>query len=281
MPRPDRIPDRAVAAHGGPTMPKILLIHWNEAEAEKRAGRLRAAGYDVGCLWRESVEALRSIRTGPPDAFVIDLNRLPAQGRAVAVWLRQQKATRRVPIVFVEGEPEKTDLTRRMLPDAAYTDWRRIRGVLRRALERPPKDPTVPGTMDSYAGTPLPKKLGIKTGSVVALLGAPAGFERKMGELPGAVEFKRQARGAADVILLFAKSVRDLERRFPAAARSLVEGGRLWVVWPKKASGADTDLTQGIVRSTGLGAGLVDYKVSSIDATWSGLCFTQRRKKRR
>ena len=122
--------------------------------------------------------------------------------------------------------------------------------------------------MEAYSGTPLPKKLGVREGAVVALLGA----------LPVGVRLQEQARSRAHLIVLFAKSRAELERRLPAAIRALAEGGRLWVAWPKKASGVAARLTQADVRSVGLGAGLVDYKVCAIDATWSGLCFARRRR---
>lgn len=57
----------------------------------------------------------------------------------------------------------------------------------------------------------------------------------------------------------------------------MAEGGGLWIAWPKKASGVASDLTQTVVRKFGLDAGLVDYKICSIDKTWSGLLFTRRR----
>jgi hypothetical protein len=57
--------------------------------------------------------------------------------------------------------------------------------------------------------------------------------------------------------------------------------GSLWIAWPKKASSVNSDLTQTYVRKTGLAAGLVDYKICSIDATWSGLLFTRRTAKKR
>jgi CheY-like chemotaxis protein len=262
-------------------MKRVLLIHWNADEADERVQRLKGAGYNVDRYSKAGSEAIRNVRNDPPDAFVIDLGWLPSHGRGVAVWLRQQKATRHVPIIFIEGDPEKTRVTRDMMPDATFTDWRRIRGALRRAIERPPEAPVVPGTMDSYAGTPLPKKLGIKPGSMVALLGAPSGFDRTLGKLPDDVRVGKRARGNTDVILLFVKSQKDLQSRLSAAARALVDGGRLWIVWPKKASGVVSDLSANTVRSTGLDAGLVDYKIGKIDETWSGLCFTQRREKRR
>jgi len=34
--------------------------------------------------------------------------------------------------------------------------------------------------MEAYSGAPLPKKLGIKPGTVVSLVGAPEDFENKL-----------------------------------------------------------------------------------------------------
>jgi hypothetical protein len=130
--------------------------------------------------------------------------------------------------------------------------------------------------MAGYSGTPLPKKLGIKHGTRVALLASPQGFARALGPLPEGVELRTQARGKLDVILFFATRRRELERRFPVMARALVSNGGLWVAWPKKASGVATDLTFEPVQEIGLHCGLVDNKVCAIDDTWSGLRFVQR-----
>ncbi len=257
-------------------MSRVLVIHWNATEARERAALLRRAGHTVTCYSDTDGTGYRAFRDRPPDVFVIDLGRLPSHGRAVGVWLRQQKATRNIPIVFIEGDPEKTSRVQDMLPDATYTPRSRLRGAVRRALERPPRTPVVPGTMSGYSGTPLPKKLGIRAGSVVALLGAPKGFAETLGPLPDDVRLRHQARGTADVILLFVPSLALLERRFPIAARTLADGGRLWIVWPKRASGVKSDLTQVVVRTFGMDNGFVDYKISAIDATWSGLCFSRR-----
>jgi CheY-like chemotaxis protein len=260
-------------------MGRILLVHWNQAEAEERGERLRRAGHQVSLLWDSATADYRAVRADPPQAFLIDLNRLPSHGRALGIWLRQQKATRSIPLVFLVGDPQKTEDTRKLLPDAVFTEWKRVRSALTRALRHPPRQPVVPGTMAGYSGTPLPKKLGIKAGRVVALLGAPPGFEKILGELPEKVKFKKQARGSADLILLFVKSQANLNRRFPAATRMLVDRGRIWIIWPKRASGVASDLTQNVVRAFGLDRGLVDFKISAIDPTWSGLCFTRRQPK--
>ena len=128
-------------------MSRVILILWNADEAKERAAVLRRAGHTVVCHFEQGGGGLRGILKRLPDAFVIDLGRLPSHGRAVAVWLRQQKASRRVPIVFVEGDPEKTRRVRELIPDAVYTDWKRIRGALGKAVRRPPAEPVVPGTM--------------------------------------------------------------------------------------------------------------------------------------
>ncbi len=258
-------------------MARIMLIHWNATEIGERVERIRRAGHQVTPFAKvDGAAALRKIRRNPPDAVVIDLARLPSHGSAVGVFLRQQKATRKVPLVYIEADPEKTAKVRRQIPDAVYTNWRRIRSALRSALERPPAEPVVPGTMDGYSGTPLPKKLGIKPGHVVTLLSTPDDFERILDPITKDISIRKQARGGADVIMLFVKSRADLNRRLEPSKRIMNDGARLWIAWPKKASGIETDVTQNDVRRTGLDSGLVDYKICAIDAVWSGLRFARR-----
>jgi CheY-like chemotaxis protein len=258
-------------------MSRIVLIHWHEGEAKERAKTLRRAGHRVVCHSRSGGQELRPFKKRPPDAFVIDLGRLPSQGSAVATWLRQQSATRKAPILFIEGAVDKTRRVKDLLPDAVYTTWDRIGRDLVRALDQPPRAPFVPGTMDGYVGVPLPKKLGIRAHQVLAVLGGPVDFEHRLGALPEGVTLRKQARGTVDVIVLFVKTKADLARRLPAALRALTAGGKLWLAWPKQASGQKSDLTQKEVRAIGLASGLVDFKICAIDATWSGLCFTRRR----
>jgi CheY-like chemotaxis protein len=259
---------------------RVLLIHWDAALGREGLARLRDAGHRSRLLRPvPGGEDLRAVPKAPPDLVVIDLGRSPSLGSAVATWLRQQKGTRHVPIVFIMGERGRTARVRRALPDAVYTTWDRIAVDLPRAFARRPADPVVPGTMDIYAGRPLAGKLGIKPGSLVALLEAPAGFERLLAGLPPGVRLARHLRSKPRTILLFVKSRAGLVGKFPAAARALDTGGALWIVWPKQASGLRTDLTQQEVRDFGLGSGFVDYKICRVDATWSGLCFARRKRR--
>lgn len=255
---------------------RVQLIHWDNAEADKRVTILQAAGYEVAREMPEGSNALRKLSETEPSAVVIDLSRRPATGRDVALAIRSYKALRHVPIIFVEGESEKLAQTKKLLPDAAYTTWNRIRSALKRAIAHPPSEPVVPSSVFAgYSGKGLHKKLGIKPHTVVALIGAPRDFEKTLGGLPEGVTLRRQARGRSDLTLWFTKSLKDLESRIRPMGARAVKGG-LWIVWPKKTSALQSDLSQVVVRKTGLANGLVDYKVCSIDDTWTGLKFTRR-----
>jgi hypothetical protein len=122
-----------------------------------------------------------------------------------------------------------------------------------------------------YSGTPLVRKLGIKPGSRLGLLGAPEGFDATLGELPDGVAVRRRARGPLDVIVAFHLRRAELERRLDALRGALDPAGGLWIAWPKRASGVATDIDENVVRELGLAAGLVDNKVCAIDEVWSGL----------
>lgn len=256
---------------------RVRLIHWNAGEARERAEILRAAGHLINADPLTEPGSLREIGARPPDAIVIDLSRLPSHGRDVALGFRAYKATRHVPIVFVDGEAEKVAKVRTLLPDAVYTTWGRIRGALKSAIAHPPPAPVVPSSnLAGYSGTPLPKKLGIKPGSIVALVGAPVDFEGTLGTLPEGATLRRPGRGPRDLTIWFTASRRNLDGNIARLAAAIGQTP-LWIVWPKQASAVKSDLTQQQVREVGLAAGLVDYKVCAVDATWSGLLFRRRR----
>ena len=131
--------------------------------------------------------------------------------------------------------------------------------------------------LEGYTEAPLPKKLGIKPGYTVSLVGAPEGFRETMGELPENVVLRDGVRDRSDLTLWFAKSRRELEERLQHM-RPLSKKAGLWILWPKQTSKLQTDLGQPLVREAGLAAGMVDFKICSIDKNWSGLRFTLREK---
>lgn len=133
-----------------------------------------------------------------------------------------------------------------------------------------------------YSGTPLVKKLGVAEGNVVALVGAPRGFESALAPLPAGAAVRRQLRGSADVVVCFVTWRKDYERRWRACVRALAgnPAGMLWVAWPKKAAKVPTDMNEHVVRDVALPEGWVDNKVCAIDEVWSGLRLVLRRENR-
>lgn len=261
---------------GKRSRPRIRLIHWKPTEAAREVGILKRSGFRVE-LDPVNQKVLGKIRRAPPDAVVIDLSRQPAQGRDVAVYLRHHRPTRSVPLVFVGGAPDKVAEIRQLLPDATYEEWSRIRRALRNALATPVRDPVVfSSAMAAYRGTPLPKKLGIKQSITVALVGAPSGFERKITPMPRNVTMRRDARGRPDMMIWFVRTRHELQRRMGTMRQHARKGG-LWIAWPKRQGTKESQMTQVIVRRTAEAHDLVDFKIASLDDTWSGLRFTERK----
>lgn len=257
-------------------MKRIRLVHWSAEEAEGHLRQLRDLGYQTDFDARPGPELFRQLTAAPPDAMVIDLSRLPSAGRDMALEVRHRRSTRRVPIVFVEGKPEKVKGVRELLPDAVFADWLEIGPALERAIQDPPSDPVVPASrMAAYAGVPLATKLGIRAGSAISLLDAPEGFRRQLGELPEGVTLNAGRCPEANLTIWFVRSKAVLKGRIDRAAARAVDSP-LWIAWPKKRSDVESDLTQSVVRELAEAAGLVDYKICSFDSTWSGLLFTRR-----
>ncbi len=257
-------------------MRRVRLIHWNDVEARACVERIRKEGFKPE-FEIFSRKTLRNIQKNVPDVIVIDLSRLPSQGRDIGFTLRKTKATRHVPLVFCGGSKEKVEKIRDHLPDAVFSSWSAVRTAIEQAVANQPESPVVPESVfEAYKGTPLPRKLGIKSNSSILLIDAPEGFEHTLEKLPEGVRIQRGDVSSADLTLWFVRSRDRLERRIGEMLPFSVSGG-LWIVWPKKSSGVKSDVTQNVVRDVGLAAGMVDYKICSIDAVWSGLRFTQRK----
>jgi CheY-like chemotaxis protein len=256
-------------------MKHIRLVHWNEEEGLERQRQLEALGFEVDFDAGDSLFVSRQIKASVPDAVVIDLSRLPSSGREVAHSVRGTKATRHVPIVFADGEPEKVEKTRQFIPDATFTTWGRIKTALPKAIANPVNDPVV--SDHNNWGKPTVAKLGVKPGFKVALVGSPKGFADTLQPLPPKVKFTARPEADADIYICFARTNPELQAHL-LAVRDAGRQPTLWLAWPKKASGLKSELDGNLVRENGLRNGWVDFKVCALDDTWSGLAFKKRKK---
>jgi hypothetical protein len=132
--------------------------------------------------------------------------------------------------------------------------------------------------MAGYSGTPLVKKLGIRSQLRVAFFRLPPEVRAELED--NLAHCRAAGPGPLDFVMIFVKSQAELRKRFPQFARQLAPAGMLWVSWPKKSSGVTTDVGENDVRGIGLEAGLVDVKVCAVSEIWSGLKFVIRVKDR-
>ena len=122
-----------------------------------------------------------------------------------------------------------------------------------------------------YSGTPLFKKLGIKSHYRVKTRNAPTNYLELLSPVPEGARISSRLRAPVDIWHLFTASRLELGRVLSVAIREIRQDGSIWVSWPKRTSGVPSDVTEDTIREIGLPMGLVDVKVCAVDATWSGL----------
>jgi hypothetical protein len=132
--------------------------------------------------------------------------------------------------------------------------------------------------MAGYSGTPLWKKVGIKENQRLTLVDAPEDWT--VPDLPANVEVAAGLQEAADVVIAFHREAAELESRIEALGQAIYPDGMVWIAWPRKAGGHDSDITENGIRDVVLPHGLVDVKVAALDDDWSGLKVVWRLERR-
>ncbi len=256
---------------------RICLLHWNRTEAEERAAHLTSEGFQVEVVVPGGLQFLRTLKRDPPEAIVISLDRLPMQGRDVALTIRLDKQVRRIPMLFAGGASAKVARVKESLPDAGYAAWSEISGAIRRTMENPPAQPMVPASLlAAYANAPLAKKLTLRPDSVVGLIDPPDGFADLVLSLAPNVQLEDRPKPKCNLLFWFVRSGVELDSNIGLVA-GFVQKGSLWILWPKRASGVDSGLSPQRLRIAAMAEGLVDYKICSLDQRWSGMLFTRRK----
>lgn len=256
-------------------MPRVRIIHWKPEEAEPLIQSVRAGGFQADYSHdTEGPAVTRAIRENLPDAVVIDLSRLPSHGREMAVWLRGNKSTRSIPLVFVNGEQEKVDRIKSILPDAIFTTNSRLPAALKSACRKRAAEVVVPTPMmDRYRNKPVARKLGIEAESTVGLIDAPRDYASLIGALPENVEIIEDPDAVQNVTLWF---VHDPEALVAGSRRMRAMAGKtkLWIAWRK---GPGKPVTQKSIREMARDTGLAEYKLCAIGSRWSAMLFARKR----
>jgi hypothetical protein len=252
----------------------VRLFHWRTEEAAGLIATLRDAGY--GVIHHSSGRGLsvREIADSRTSAIVIDLSRMPSHGRNIGAYMRGAKSTRHIPLVFVDGDPAKVAAIQQEIPDAIYVSSTRVVGALKRA--KPPHGPVVPPRLFETNRTTA-QKLGVRNAMTVGLIDPPADYARVLGELPDGAVLEEDPSAACALTLWFIRDPGEFAATL-SARRKVAAKTPLWIVWKK---GRKDGLNGNFVRAAALKMGLVDYKICSLDATWSGMLFAVKKAKPR
>lgn len=131
--------------------------------------------------------------------------------------------------------------------------------------------------MAGYSAAPLAKKLGIKAGSIVAIVNEPDHYRGLLAPLPDSVRFVARATASTDLVHLFTARRAELARWLGKLRKTLGPEATVWISWPKKAAKLASEVTEETVRELALPLGFVDVKVCAVDETWSGLKLVVRK----
>jgi hypothetical protein len=96
----------------------VFYLHWNEQELKERIASLKAPGLSIHPHW--STQDTPNWGENLPGIFIISLARLPSHGRQYAGWLWEAKKRQQIPIIFVDGRPDKVEATKAKFPRAVY-----------------------------------------------------------------------------------------------------------------------------------------------------------------
>jgi hypothetical protein len=117
------------------------------------------------------------------------------------------------------------------------------------------------------------KKLGLKPGIRALVLGAPFGYMNSLTPLPDRVKVSQRLGSAYEFVQFFATNKSDIAKSAKKLLQSASPGALVWITYPKKTSGVDSDLSREVVWAAMEGTGWRPVSQIAIDEVWSALRF--------
>ncbi len=131
-----------------------------------------------------------------------------------------------------------------------------------------------------YSETPLAKKLNLRDGQRCWFDAMPDNIQDEIGEYALDLLFVRGPEENPDAAHIFVTEKAALDDKLVTLRNAIAKDGQIWVSWPKKGSGVQTEIDEHDVREAGLAIGLVDTKKCAVDDIWSGLKLVIRKELR-
>jgi len=119
----------------------------------------------------------------------------------------------------------------------------------------------------------IAKKLGLKPGMRALVVEAPAGYLKLLEPLPEDVVMSESIGGTHDFVQLFAKRRAEIRKAATRLVNAASPGALVWITYPKKTSGVDSDLSREEVWAAMEGTEWRPVAQIAIDEVWSALRF--------
>jgi predicted SnoaL-like aldol condensation-catalyzing enzyme len=120
---------------------------------------------------------------------------------------------------------------------------------------------------------PVVKKLGLKPGMRALLVAAPSGYLKSLAPLPQGVVLSKAVVGTYEFVQFFATKKSEIEKSARKLLQSATPGALVWITYPKKTSGVESDLSREAVWAGMEGTGWRPVSQIAIDEVWSALRF--------
>jgi hypothetical protein len=120
---------------------------------------------------------------------------------------------------------------------------------------------------------PISKKLRLKPGMRALVVAAPSAYLKSLAPLPEGVVISEAMGGTHEFVQFFATRRSDIEKSAKKLLKSAVPGALVWITYPKKTSGVESDLSREEVWAAMEGTGWRPVSQIAIDEVWSALRF--------
>ena len=120
-------------------------------------------------------------------------------------------------------------------------------------------------------GKSIPEKLQMRPGRIVLFVNKPPGYDNILGRLPHGVGVSDESARVIDIVQVFVKSREELENELPKLKQLLANKGIIWVTYPRKTTGAASDINRDVIAAYAQTIGLESVALVSIDEVWSAL----------
>ena len=119
----------------------------------------------------------------------------------------------------------------------------------------------------------IAKKMGLKPGMRALLLCAPSGYAKLLEPLSSGVVISEALNGTHEFVQYFATRKSELKKQAGDLLKHAGPKALVWIAYPKKTSGMESDLDRETVREVLSAFGWRAVSIVAINDVWAALRF--------